>query len=108
VPRVYLKIGMPAPPIPGVQRVPRRRGFWNRRGDHIYGGYVVYAPAELAYPEELKDYPHEDIGYRDEFGSELKYDPNRPELADSLPLKGQPPVRPYKSVSVYFVNIDSG
>lgn len=99
VPRVYLKIGMPAPPISGVPRVPRRKGFWNRRGDHIHGGYVVYAPAELAYPDELKDYPHEDVGYRDEFGSELKYDPDRPELLDSLPLKGKPAVKPYRSVS---------
>jgi hypothetical protein len=100
VPRVYLKIGMPAPPIPGVPRVPRRKGFWNRRGDHIHGGYVVYAPPELAYPEELKDYPPADVGYRDEFGSELKYDPDRPELAESLPAKGQPPIKPYRSVSV--------
>jgi hypothetical protein len=97
VPRVYLKIGMP--PIPGVSRLPRRKGFWNRRGDHVHGGYVVYAPQELAYPEELRDYPPEDVGYRDEFGSELKYDPDRPELADSLPVKGQPPIKPYRSVS---------
>jgi hypothetical protein len=60
---------------------------------------VVYAPTELAYPDELKDYPYEDVGYRDEFGSELKYDPDRPELPDSLPLKGKPAVKPYRSVS---------
>lgn len=101
VPRVYTKIAMPAPPNSGVSRAPRRRGFWNRRGDHFYVGYVVYAPVDLAYPEELKDYPHEDVGYRDEFGSELKYDPERSELPDSLPLKGQPPVKPYRSFIVY-------
>ena len=103
VPRVYLKIGMP---VPGVPRVPRRKGFWNRRGDHVHAGYVVYAPPDLAFPDELKDYPAEDVGYRDEFGSELKYDPERPELPDSLPLRGQPPMKPYRSVSVSSIYIN--
>lgn len=66
---------------------------------------MVYAPPDLAYPDELKDYPPEDVGYRDEFGSELKYDPARPELPDSLPLRGQPPVKPYRSVSTSSIYI---
>jgi len=84
-----------------VQRPPRRRGYWNRRGDHVFHGYVVYAPEELAFPDELRGYPHEDVGYRDEFGIELKYDPERPELPDSLPRFGKLPLKPYRSFIIY-------
>ena len=58
---------------PGVQGVPQcQMGFWNRCGDHVYEGCVVYAPLGLMYPEEPKDHPHEDVRYRDELDLELK------------------------------------
>ncbi|EKM75796.1 hypothetical protein AGABI1DRAFT_131874 [Agaricus bisporus var. burnettii JB137-S8] len=48
----------------------RRKGFWNRRGDHVTAhGYIVYAPPDQVYPAELDDYPDgKDAGYMNEDG----------------------------------------
>jgi len=69
----------------------RRKGFWNRRGDHVTpDGYVVYAPGPLVYPKDLDDYPDgKDAGYRNELGMKATWAP-RPELT---PKEG------YQSVS---------
>jgi hypothetical protein len=78
-----------------------RKGFWNRRGDHLtLGGFIVYAPPSKANPDELRNYPTENEGFRDHLGtfSELR---SWPELPESLPRHGQPPVRPYESFIVY-------
>jgi hypothetical protein len=85
-------------PPPATAR--RRKGFWNRRGDHLTADLqVVYAPDEYANPADLADYPSPVQGYLDHTGVFLKYDANRPELQDSLPRHGRPPKRPYPSVS---------
>jgi len=78
-----------------------RKGFWNKRGDHYTkSGYVVYAPHDQAFPPELLDYPDESQGYLDENGHRVN--PNqRPELPDSIPRHGQPPLRPYDSFLEY-------
>ncbi|KAF7289963.1 hypothetical protein MIND_01371600 [Mycena indigotica] len=88
-------------PVPDKWRTRKRMGMWNRRGDHLtMDGYIVYAPSNRAYPEELSDYPAENVGYRDHRGSELKY-LERPELPESLPRHGQPPLQPYDKFVVY-------
>jgi hypothetical protein len=48
----------------------RRKGFWNRRGDHVTAdGYIVYAPPDLVYPPDLDGYPDgKDEGYMNEDG----------------------------------------
>ncbi|KAJ7615019.1 hypothetical protein DFH06DRAFT_1484140, partial [Mycena polygramma] len=87
-----------------VQRTPPsnyrnklRKGLWNRRGDHLtVDGFVVYAPVHLAYPEELRDYPAETVGYRDHLGAQVGYLESRPELPESLPRFGQAPRMPYE------------
>ncbi|KAJ7791949.1 hypothetical protein B0H14DRAFT_3094391 [Mycena olivaceomarginata] len=92
-----------------VQRTPPasyrgrvRKGLWNRRGDHLTAdGFVVYAPADCAYPEELREYPAETVGYRDHLGTTIGYLPSRPELPESLPRFGQPPRQPYEKFVVY-------
>ena len=104
---------LPAPPqeirhstIPPTQTTPPqhwrervRKGFWNRRGDHLtMSGYVVYAPPEKAYPPELRNYPQERVSYRDEIGNETPY-VERPELPESLPRHGNAPEQPYEVVS---------
>lgn len=91
---------MPLPPRTGPPQYKRlRRGFWNRRGDHITPlGYIVYAPPDMAFPDELKGYPEDGKGYKDDFGMIAQYDPDRPELPESLPRHGQPPVHPYSEV----------
>ncbi|CCL99794.1 uncharacterized protein FIBRA_01816 [Fibroporia radiculosa] len=80
-----------------------RKGFWNRRGDHLTmernGQFIVYAPRQLANPQELNDYPSPVDGFMDHRGNKLRYDPHVPELPDSLPLHGEPPRRPYQDVS---------
>ncbi|KAI8986758.1 hypothetical protein BD414DRAFT_416020 [Trametes punicea] len=87
-----------------THRRPVRQGYWNRRGDHLYidergQRFIVYAPRHLANPEELKHYPSPTEGWKDHHGNFMKYDPNVPELLDSLPLHGEPPTRPYQQVS---------
>ncbi|KAI0360532.1 hypothetical protein OH77DRAFT_1470565 [Trametes cingulata] len=85
------------------QSTPRRtvrKGYWNRRGDHLYVSesgerFIVYAPSGAANPPELKHYPSPTEGWRDHHGNFIRYDPNVPELLDSLPLHGQSPRRPY-------------
>ncbi|KAJ7269906.1 hypothetical protein C8J57DRAFT_1323912, partial [Mycena rebaudengoi] len=71
---------------------------WNRRGDHLtLNGFIVYAPADRAYPAELRYYPHEMVGYRDHTGATIGYLESRLELPESLPRFGQPPRRPYET-----------
>ena len=72
----------------------RRKGFWNRRGDHVtLDGYVVYAPGPLVYPKDLDDYPDgKDAGYRNEHGLKATWAP-RPEMT---------PKNGYQSVSSSF------
>ncbi|RDB16039.1 hypothetical protein Hypma_003428 [Hypsizygus marmoreus] len=96
-------VRMPPPPDPRYTGTATLRiGFWNRRGDHMTPeGYVVYAPEDMAYPEELENYPAEDSGYQDECGTIVSYDPERPELPESLPLHGKLPRRPYKDFIQY-------
>ncbi|EIN08825.1 hypothetical protein PUNSTDRAFT_143531 [Punctularia strigosozonata HHB-11173 SS5] len=87
-----------------TQRDPRgrRRGFWNRRGDHLTADMcIVYAPPDRKYPPELADYPHERDGFEDEYGMFIQWDQNRPELPDSLPRMGRLPLRPYESFVTY-------
>ncbi|KDQ22250.1 hypothetical protein PLEOSDRAFT_1079689 [Pleurotus ostreatus PC15] len=85
------------PPVGYTRRV--RKGFWNRRGDHLTrSGCIVYAPAGRTSPDELRGYPDQYEGYRDEFGTFADYDGSRPELPESLPYHGKPPSRPYDSV----------
>ncbi|KIM38386.1 hypothetical protein M413DRAFT_245421 [Hebeloma cylindrosporum] len=77
-----------------------RRGYWNRRGDHLTpDGCIVYPPLGMQYPEELKMYPFEDEGYQSHSGLFISY-VRRPELPQSLAKHGKPPERPYES----FVN----
>ncbi|KAF8189979.1 hypothetical protein K438DRAFT_2018907 [Mycena galopus ATCC 62051] len=83
-------------------RVRLRKGMWNRRGDHLtVDSYVVYAPADRAYPLELRDYPAVLEGYRDHMGMNVPYLAERPELPESLPRFGQPPLQPYEKFVVY-------
>lgn len=87
------------PPANWARRV--RYGFWNRRGDHLTQNlYVVYAPHDRAYPEELRDYPDERRGYQDHHGTFIPV-ADRPELPASLPQRGRPPAQPYDSFVVY-------
>ena len=79
-----------------------RRGYWNRRGDHLTPeSYVVFPPLSMQYPEELRMYPFENQGYQDHYGSFIAY-VRRPELPQSLPKNGKPPERPYESVWFFF------
>ncbi|KAG9311607.1 hypothetical protein JVU11DRAFT_7816 [Chiua virens] len=79
-----------------------RMGFWNRRGDHLTpNSYVVYAPHDRAYPEELRDYPSEREGYQDQYGSFAPWLEERPELPASLPSRGRQPAQPYDTFVVY-------
>ena len=109
----HLSNPLPAPPVeirypnpsprqkspPNNYRERFRKGFWNRRGDHVtLNGFIVYAPLDKANPSELRNYPTENEGYRDHLGTFLEYR-SRPELPESLPRHGQPPVQPYESVS---------
>ncbi|KAG2120108.1 hypothetical protein BD769DRAFT_1023727 [Suillus cothurnatus] len=79
-----------------------RKGFWNRRGDHLTSNmYVVYAPEDRAYPTELQYYPSETEGYKDQYGVFVSYLAERPELPASLPYHGRPPAQPYDSFVIY-------
>lgn len=94
-------IPSPTPP-PASYDIRIRRGYWNRRGDHLTKeGYLVYAPIDKAYPPELITYPPETEGYQDEKGSYTKF-VARPELPESLPRHGKPPEYPYEVVGVFF------
>ncbi|KAF4616335.1 hypothetical protein D9613_008632 [Agrocybe pediades] len=96
------------PPILPVQRTPPpkwrervRYGFWNRRGDHLTpDGYIVYAPVERAYPQDLQNHPKEQDGYENHERLFTAY-VQRPELPQSLPKHGQPPECPYEAFIVY-------
>ncbi|KXN84111.1 hypothetical protein AN958_00436 [Leucoagaricus sp. SymC.cos] len=59
----------------------RRKGYWNRRGDHVTrDGYVVYCPPDMVYPRDLDDYPDgKDGGYINEYGMEAPWG-NRPPI----------------------------
>ncbi|KAH7882820.1 hypothetical protein F5I97DRAFT_135327 [Phlebopus sp. FC_14] len=109
---------LPPPPVerpnlaasqPPVQEPPPatysrkvRMGLWNKRGDHLTpNSYVVYAPEDCAYPEELRDYPNEMEGYKDQFDTFVPWLRERPELPASLPCRGRPPIQPYDSFVVY-------
>ncbi|KAK7033674.1 hypothetical protein VNI00_012674 [Paramarasmius palmivorus] len=82
-----------------VQSRAVRRGYWNRKGDHLTdSGYIVYAPSDQQYPPELAGYPSED--YMDPTGQIAPW-VKRPELPESLPRKGRPPVRPYDSFIIH-------
>lgn len=77
-----------------------RRGYWNRRGDHLTSdGHLVFPPPSMQYPDDLKTYPKQ--GYRNHIGLYISYI-RRPELPQSLPKDGKPPERPYESVSLFF------
>ncbi|KZT10392.1 uncharacterized protein LAESUDRAFT_711585 [Laetiporus sulphureus 93-53] len=82
-----------------------RKGYWNRRGDHLTmepdGQYIVYAPQQLANPHDLSRYPQATQGFMDHRGRTVKYDPRIPELPASLPLHGEPPARPYEEFVEY-------
>lgn len=87
-------------PVHYTRRV--RKGFWNRRGDHLTPNlYVVYAPENRAYPAELQHYPSETDGYKDQYGTFMPYLAERPELPASLPYHGRPPAQPYDSFVIY-------
>ena len=78
-----------------------RRGYWNRRGDHLTpDGYLVFPPPRMQYPEELRMYPFENEGYQDHSGLFIAY-VKRQELPQSLPKHGNPPERPYESVCCF-------
>jgi hypothetical protein len=98
----------PLNPRPPIFRPPNptglvRRGYWNRRGDHLtLDGYVVIPPLSMQYPGELKMYPIENEGYEDHDGVFIAY-ARLPELPGSLPKYGNPPERPYESVCFFFL-----
>jgi len=76
----------------------RRRGFWNRRGDHLtLTGYVVYAPLDKLFPPELRNYPAEDEGFENHRGI-FTANATRPELPESVSRPGKPAEKPYESV----------
>ncbi|KIP09915.1 hypothetical protein PHLGIDRAFT_125906 [Phlebiopsis gigantea 11061_1 CR5-6] len=100
-------------PQPPAQQRKVRHGFWNRRGDYLViqpapnshsssssptsgKQFIVYAPRNLANPEELAHYPSPTEGWMDHRGHTLRYDPSVHELPESLPSHGEPPVKPYE------------
>ncbi|KAG6831473.1 hypothetical protein H0H92_010382 [Tricholoma furcatifolium] len=98
----------PAPVKPRHTRIPmspplpilRRKGFWNRRGDHCTPeGYLVSAPHVDSYPSELAAYPENE--YENHFGFRIAFEPTRPELPESLPKDDIPPQKPYKDFVIY-------
>ena len=81
-----------------------RRGYWNRRGDHLTrDGYVVFPPPRMQYPEDLRTYPFETQGYQDHSGFFIAY-VRRPEHPQSLSKNGNPPERPYESVCFFLLD----
>ncbi|KAL4247477.1 hypothetical protein ABKN59_007937 [Abortiporus biennis] len=93
------------------QRRRVRAGYWNRRGDHLYikpsttnsppKRYIVYAPSGQVDPPELASYPAPTEGFMNHHGDLAKYDPNIPELPESLPRHGQNPEQPYEDFVQY-------
>ncbi len=76
----------------------RRRGFWNRRGDHLtLTGYVVYAPSDKQFPPELIKYPAADEGFENHDGI-FTANATRPELPESVSRPGRPAEKPYEIV----------
>jgi len=107
---------LPPPPVDIQRSVPRpqtqppanysrkiRKGFWNKRGDHLTSeGQIVFAPLDKTYPAELSDYPDGKHGYYDAYLKQrAPWLEVRPELPASLPHRGQPPTQPYESFVVY-------
>ncbi|KIJ15316.1 hypothetical protein PAXINDRAFT_169118 [Paxillus involutus ATCC 200175] len=89
-------------PPPATYSHKVRMGLWNRRGDHLTpNSFVVYAPHDRAYPEELREYPDVREGYKDQFDSFVPWLKGRPELPASLPYHGRAPAQPYESFVVY-------
>jgi hypothetical protein len=80
-----------------------RKGFWNKRGDHLTSDlHVVYAPPDKVYPAELAGYPDGKEGYLDAYlNHHVPWIEERPELPASLPQRGRPPTQPYESFVVY-------
>jgi len=95
-----------------------RYGYWNRRGDHLFvlsdspslpsprsvhkaQQYVVYAPPNMANPEELAHYPHALQGWMNHRGETMPYNRHVLEFPDSLPSRGEDPKRPYKTFVKY-------
>lgn len=109
---VLSKIPLPPPPSLQGTYVPirpssiqaydnrRRRGYWNRRGDHLTdSGYVVQAPPDKLFPHELRNYPAEDEGYENHDGIFTAFVP-RPDLPESLSKNGKPADLPYEHVGI--------
>ncbi|PPR08252.1 hypothetical protein CVT24_001294 [Panaeolus cyanescens] len=88
-----------SPPIKLPSKSPKRvrKGFWNRRGDHLTeDGYIIYAPDEHKFPPELSSYPLPTDGFQDHTSMWTRFCP-RPELPGSAPGKnGEPPKYPYE------------
>ncbi|KAF5390055.1 hypothetical protein D9757_003790 [Collybiopsis confluens] len=83
---------------------PRRKGYWNSRGDHLTAtGFIVYAPGDKANPPDLVNYPGQWSGFMDEQGGFIKFEVGRQELPESLPRYGRTPERPYESVSSFSI-----
>jgi hypothetical protein len=77
-----------------------RKGYWNRRGDHLTeSGHIVYVPEGKAFPSDLIHYPIEEFMNPD--GEKIQHT-SQEELLDSLPRFGKPPRQPYESVSHIF------
>lgn len=96
------------PPFPMPASVPThhlrivRKGFWNSRGDHLTGdGYIVQAPAHLANPQDLRDYPPPARGFADHCSDFRWYSPNQRIHPDTISWDGRPPRRTYESVSEF-------
>lgn len=79
----------------------KRRGLWNRRGDHLTSDYkIVYAPSQFANPPDLAGHPAAGEGWMDHHGQYVRASSRFTELEDSMPRHGREPRRPYESVSV--------
>lgn len=93
-----------APPTNITSDIPKekiRQGFWNQRGDFLTADeFIVYAPPDRRYPEELKAYPPPGIGFRDHNMEFILHSPI-PELPESIPMAGSSPEQPYDSVSLH-------
>jgi len=50
--------------------IPRRKGWFNRKGDQLWTNDGLYKPAESGqeYPEDLADYPDPSVGWMNEVG----------------------------------------